>query len=62
MAGGDGEKETSDDFEGNCHEDSENMDKANDECSLTLKLKIHSNITTKILPQLHKCLTKKVWL
>lgn len=30
------------------------------ECPLKLKLKIYETITTRILPQLHKCLTKKV--
>ena len=43
-------------------EEGEGVDKAKEdvECPLQLKLKIHSIITTKILPQLHKCLTNKV--
>ena len=56
------EEETPEDVEDNDDEENENIDKTKEdaECPLTLKLKIHSNITTKILPQLHKCLTKKV--
>ena len=57
-----GKNETPEDVEDNDDEQGENMDKANEdvECPLALKLKIHSSITMKILPQLHKCLTKKV--
>ncbi|CAB4033471.1 Hypothetical predicted protein, partial [Paramuricea clavata] len=55
-------KETPEDVEENDDEEGENVDKSREdvECPLKLKLKIHSSITTKILPQLHKCLTKKI--
>ena len=53
-------KETPDDIEKD--EECECVNKAEEdvECPLEQKLKIHSIITTKILPQLHKCLTNKV--
>ena len=53
-------KETPADIEED--EECECLDKAEEDvdCPLELKLKIHSIIITKILPQLHKCLTNKV--
>ena len=62
-ARGEDEEETlEDNDEDNDDEVNENIDKTKEDagCPLALKLKIHSNITTKILPQLHKCLTKKM--
>lgn len=61
-AGTEGVKDASEEINSKGDEDEENIDKTNEgiECPLALKLKILSNITTRILPQLHKCLTKKV--